>query len=162
MAQPWLIGKIMQELSNTNKTQNLYIYTAALIACNFLTILVTHRYQIKIQHVGMKIRVCCCSLIYRKALQLNVATLADVTVGKIINLISNDVNRFDLAPMHLTQLFIAPIETLVVIVLLYQFVGVTAFFGIGFLVVFVPVQSKLYGFENGTLKLITINFKKGV
>ncbi|RZC38301.1 multidrug resistance-associated protein, partial [Asbolus verrucosus] len=139
MTQPWLIGQLMSKY--TIKTTNeSYIYGTLLILNSFFSVMIGHTYILKIQHLGMKVRIACCSLIYRKALKLNKTTLAETTVGKIVNLLSNDVNRFDFAPMHLFQLLVAPVETIFVIVCLCITVGPTAIAGIVFLVLFVPVQ----------------------
>jgi ATP-binding cassette subfamily C (CFTR/MRP) protein 4 len=46
--------------------------------------------------LGMKVRLACCSLIYKKSLNLDKNNYCnDVTLGQTINLLSNDVRRFD-------------------------------------------------------------------
>ena len=49
--------------------------------------------------VGMNLRTCLISTIYRKALRMNSASKKDSTVGEIVNLMSVDAQRFmDLIP----------------------------------------------------------------
>lgn len=95
-----------------------------------------------IVHLGMKTRIACCSLIYRKALRLSKTALGDTTVGQVVNLLSNDVNRFDNAAMFLHYLWLGPLETLIVGYLTYNELGVSAIIGVACLLLFIPLQSK--------------------
>lgn len=93
-------------------------------------------------HLGMKTRIACCSLIYRKALRLSKTALGDTTVGQVVNLLSNDVNRFDMAVLFVHYLWVGPLETLVVAYLTYQEFGIAAVIGIATLLLVIPFQSK--------------------
>lgn len=77
-----------------------------------------------IQHIGMKVRIAMCNLIYRKALRLNRTALGGTTTGQVVNLISNDVGRLDTSIMHIHVLWVGPIEIAVVAVLMYREVSV--------------------------------------
>lgn len=61
----------------------------------------------------------------------------------MVNLLSNDVNRFDVAVIFAHQLWVGPLETVLVTYLMYQQVGVSAVIGVVFLLMFIPLQSKL-------------------
>ncbi|XP_044268142.1 probable multidrug resistance-associated protein lethal(2)03659 isoform X2 [Tribolium madens] len=141
ISQPWLVGKLMDEILNSTSTKNsYYFYGSSVVLVNFLSVIVGHFYHLKVQHLGMKIRISCCSLIYHKALKISKQVESESKMGKIVNLLSNDVNRFDLAPMHLINLIVAPFETLFVIFSLYATIGTTSITGIIFLTVFMPLQ----------------------
>lgn len=73
-----------------------------------------------VAQLGMKIRVAICSLIYRKTLRLSKSAFGDTTTGQIVNLISNDVARFEQCVQSLHYLWVGPLQTLIITYLMYQ------------------------------------------
>lgn len=71
----------------------------------------------------MRTRVACCSLLYRKSLRLSQASLAETASGQVINLMSNDVRFFDSSLLFVPYIVIAPIQTAVIVYLLYRIIG---------------------------------------
>ncbi|XP_025829254.1 multidrug resistance-associated protein 4-like [Agrilus planipennis] len=92
------------------------------------------------QHLGMQMRVAVCSLIYRKSLKLNQSAFEEVSTGQLVNLLSNDVDRFDSLLLHIHSLWLCPVEIVIIIILIYFHVGFTATLGSIFLVIFLPIQ----------------------
>lgn len=126
-----------------SKTQ-AYVYTIIIVTATLINLLGTHIYTFSLQHLGLKMRVACCSLLYRKILKLNRKALGQITTGEIVNLFSNDVNKFDTAIFQLHNLWLSPLEAVVILYLLYLHVGVTAVVGAVFLALFIPLQGKQY------------------
>lgn len=122
--------------------------------CSALSVLFMHSFMLSNLHEGMKIRVSMCSMIYRKALRLSKNALGDTTVGQVVNLLSNDVGRLDLSVIFLHYLWVGPLETVVVTYLMYREVGVSAVFGVIFLLLFIPLQAYL-GKKTSVLRLKT-------
>jgi len=75
-----------------------------------------------------------------KALRLKVNSLDQTSTGQILNLMSNDVNRFDTSLIYIPFLWIGPLETVIVMYLLWQEVSVSSLLGVTTLVIFIPLQ----------------------
>ncbi|KAJ8929220.1 hypothetical protein NQ314_018099 [Rhamnusium bicolor] len=143
LSQPLLISRFLQfyKPNQTDMTKNeAYIYAGLIVFATFMQILCTHTYLLHVLHLAMKIRVAVCSLIYRKALKLSRSALAETTIGQMVNLLSNDVGRFDFATTHVNFYWLAPLETIVIMYLVYVYVGPTGLTGCGFLLLFIPFQ----------------------
>ena len=90
----------------------------------------------------MKLRVAHCSFIYRKALKLSRKAQGESTIGQMVNLLSNDVNRFDYSAFFIHYFWIGPLQLLVVLYITYTSIGPACFVGAGLIVAFVPLQSE--------------------
>ncbi|CAH1958892.1 unnamed protein product [Acanthoscelides obtectus] len=143
LSQPILIGQLVNYY-DPHQTSITYrqacIYAGSIVLTSFLFVIVYHSYLMSVQHLGMKIRIACCSLVYRKSLRLSKKALRKTTIGQMINLLSNDVNRFDNSFQYFHYLWAAPIETLIIMYLLYYMVGLTGLVGYLLLLLIVPVQ----------------------
>ncbi|XP_061735042.1 ATP-binding cassette sub-family C member 4-like isoform X3 [Nerophis ophidion] len=144
--QAWLLGKVIGYFENPNATSpaavyEAYSYAAGIALSTFWAALLHHLYFYQVQRAGMKIRVAMCHMIYRKALSLNNTALTKTTTGQIVNLLSNDVNRFDEVTLYLHYLWIGPLQTAMVIVLLMYWIGPSCFAGIAIIFVLIPVQT---------------------
>lgn len=145
LSQPLLISNFLKyyEPGNGMTKKEAYVYAGLIIIFALVNVLCVHGYYFCVNHLGMKIRIATCSLIYRKALKLNRTALADTTVGQMVNLMSNDVARFNLSTQYIHNLWVTPIETIVIMYLLYVYVGPTGLTGVIFLVLFIFPQMYL-------------------
>lgn len=144
MTQPLFLGGLIAYYSKANVNINeAYLYAGGVILCSLLNVLIVHPYMLSQLHTGMKMRIAACSMIYRKALRLTKNALGESTAGQVVNLLSNDVARLELSVLFLHYLWVGPIEVIVISVILYQEIGVSTFFGVAFLLLFVPLQSKI-------------------
>ncbi|XP_059619578.1 probable multidrug resistance-associated protein lethal(2)03659 isoform X2 [Phlebotomus argentipes] len=155
VSQPLFLGGLISYYSSSNGvTRDAYLYAGAVVLCSALSVLFMHSFMLSNLHEGMKLRVSMCSMIYRKALRLSKNALGDTTVGQVVNLLSNDVGRLDLSIIFLHYLWVGPLETFVVTYLMYREVGVSAVFGVIFLLLFIPLQAYL-GKKTSVLRLKT-------
>ncbi|CAL7944629.1 unnamed protein product [Xylocopa violacea] len=89
----------------------------------------------------MKVRVACCTLIYRKILKLSNAVLENETsAGQMVNFLSNDVNRLDYALYNMHYLWIGPLQLFVIAYLMYREIGIGAVAGITTFLLSIPLQ----------------------
>ena len=118
-----------------------YLYATGVVAMAGLYTFTHHNYFFEVMHTGMKLRVACCSLLYRKALKLSNTALGQTTVGQMVNLLSNDVNRFDTTVLFNHYLWAGPLQLTIITVLLCQKIGPSALVGAALLIAAVPLQS---------------------
>ncbi|CAH2099614.1 unnamed protein product [Euphydryas editha] len=110
------------------------------IFCSMINVMVQHPFMMGVMHIGMKMRVAVCSLIFRKALKVNLQAMSENRGGLVVNLMANDVNRFDTGPLFVHYLWIGPIETLLMTVYLYREMGMSAVYGALMIIAVVPFQ----------------------
>lgn len=60
--------------------------------------------------------------------------------GHVINLLTTDAQRFDMASLFLVDLVRTPVESLLIIYLMYRQIGVATLIGVAFLLCFIPLQ----------------------
>lgn len=78
-------------------------------------------------------------------LRLNQVSSGDVAGGKLVNLLSNDIARFDYAFMFMHYLWIIPIQVAVVLYFLYDVGGYAPFVGLfGVIILITPLQGELF------------------
>lgn len=80
--------------------------------------------------LGMRGRIAACSVMYRKMLRLSQTALNEAATGKVVNLMSNDVNRFDPALELIHYIWIIPFQMVVVSYFMFMTMGYAAFGGI--------------------------------
>ncbi|GBP63241.1 hypothetical protein EVAR_56622_1 [Eumeta japonica] len=102
--------------------RNAHIHNFVMNALSITTSLILNHLYLSQGGVGMRIRIACCSLIYRKILKLDRTGLSKTESGQVINLMSNDVNRFDMVALFLHYLWVMPIVVPVVCYLVWQHV----------------------------------------
>lgn len=93
-------------------------------------------------HNGMKLRVAVCNLIYKKSLRLSQTALGDTSPGKLVNLLSNDMNRFDLFTILMSAMWGAPVVTLIAAALVWAEAGWAAMYGLTVVFIVVPIMSR--------------------
>uniref|UniRef100_A0A8C7VS14 Multidrug resistance-associated protein 4 n=1 Tax=Oncorhynchus mykiss TaxID=8022 RepID=A0A8C7VS14_ONCMY len=154
--QPVFLGKLIQyfEKYDPNNMDALYEAFGYAAGVSLSTVALTVLQSLYFYHVlrtGMKIRVAMCHMIYKKALCLSSAAMGRTTTGQIVNLLSNDVNRFDEVTTNLHYLWIAPLQAVVVISLLWYEIGPSCLAGVAVLLFLMPLQT-MFGRLFGSLR----------
>ncbi|XP_064615830.1 ATP-binding cassette sub-family C member 4-like, partial [Liolophura sinensis] len=142
VVQPLLLGGLIRYFtpSSTVSQRDAYLYAMGLSLCSITLAILHHPYFFGVQRIGMQIRVACCSLLYKKALRLSNKALGETTTGQIVNLMSNDVNRFDQACLFLHFLWVGPLQAIAVLIILWHELGPACLAGFGVLLLLIPVQ----------------------
>lgn len=141
--QPLLLGRLLQYFRKDNTTldqNDAWIAAAGIVGVSLFSAFNMNQFVYQSFITGMRVRVAMCSIIYRKATKLSQNALGDTAPGKVVNLLSNDVNRFDLVSVFIHSMWSAPLFAFVVGYLLYREVGWAGFVGIGAVFLVVPIQ----------------------
>lgn len=74
-------------------------------------------------------------------MKLSNKAVGESTVGQMVNLLSNDVSRFERFTQYLHYLWLAPLQFSLIVYLSWQSIGNATFVGGSLLLLFVPFQS---------------------
>ncbi|XP_075235731.1 ATP-binding cassette sub-family C member 4-like isoform X2 [Lycorma delicatula] len=127
--------------NSITSVEEAYFAVFGIICSTTLYSILTHHYMASSLRTGMKVRVACVSLVYRKCLKIGRTALGDVSSGQIVNLISNDVSRFEFVAITINYLWSAPLLTCIVAVILYREISWAGLAGILVVVLVVPMLS---------------------
>ncbi|XP_040123204.1 multidrug resistance-associated protein 4-like [Oryx dammah] len=146
VVQPIFLGKMISyvekyHLSDTADLHEAYGYAAGLSACVLVWAVLHHLCFYHMQRVGMRLRVAVGHMIYRKALRLSSSAMRKTTTGQVVNMLSNDVNRFDQVMMFLQYLWVGPLQALAVTALIWMEIGISCLAGMVVLIILLLLQS---------------------
>uniref|UniRef100_A0A674IR63 Cystic fibrosis transmembrane conductance regulator n=1 Tax=Terrapene triunguis TaxID=2587831 RepID=A0A674IR63_9SAUR len=135
--QPLLLGRIIASYDPTNSHERSIAYYLGIGLCLLFIVrtLLLHPAIFGLHHIGMQMRIAMFSLIYKKTLKLSSRVLDKISTGQLISLLSNNLNKFDegLALAHFV--WIAPLQVVLLMGLLLEMLGPSAFCGFGFLII---------------------------
>ncbi|XP_013195349.1 ATP-binding cassette sub-family C member 4 [Amyelois transitella] len=149
--QPQMFGQLLTywSVDSQMSRQSAGLYALAILGLNFLALMCQHHNSLFVMRFSLRIKIACSALLYRKVLRMNQVTLGEVAGGKLVNLLSNDVARFDYAFMFLNNIWVIPIQSAAVLYLLYDAAGYAPFVGLGAAIVLIlPLQVTLMKFTS--------------
>ena len=117
------------------------VLAGVVIVSSWITSFCHHSYYFFCWREAMRMRIATVGLIYDKALRLSIGSLGAMTSGNVFNLAAGDSNRLQFGLMFIPYLLYAPIEAIVILILLMREIGVAALAGwLTFTLVLVPLQ----------------------
>jgi ATP-binding cassette, subfamily C (CFTR/MRP), member 4 len=141
VGQAVTLGYLIQTFASSSSDRNNlgYLYAAILVSLCLVVLLGTHALYFKTWHKGMQYRISAVAAIYAKSLRLpSVGTT--LNSGKVINLATNDVERFLLASVMISFLWWGPVQAIVVLLVGLKIIGPAIIAGYAFLLVIGVVQ----------------------
>ncbi|XP_067141332.1 ATP-binding cassette subfamily C member 4-like [Centruroides vittatus] len=108
---------ILAEYFNNKTYDNIFAYLAAAGVCCFTAVygFIVTELLFRTSRLDMKIRIACSGAVYRKALRLSYSSLGKSSVGQMVNLLSNDVNKFNNCTYLSTYVITGPIQLVITI-----------------------------------------------
>lgn len=143
LTQPIFLGLLLDYFRPGSETtrESAILYATGLVSLSALSAVSINQFMFGSFSNGMKVRLATCSLIYRKSLKLSTTAMGNTSVGKVVNLLSNDVSRFDIVSVFLHSMWLAPLLTVVIGYLLYVEIGIPGLVGILVIAIVTPIQS---------------------
>ncbi|RVE50914.1 hypothetical protein evm_004481 [Chilo suppressalis] len=120
-----------------------YLYAGGIIGLQLIQSSILPPMLLWLLELGLKVRVACGSLIYRKLLRLDLncgGQASEGLTGHVINLLTTDADRFDMAALFLMEFIRAPLESAIIVYLMYRQIGAASLIGVAFIVLFIPLQ----------------------
>ncbi|XP_065919840.1 ATP-binding cassette sub-family C member 4-like [Dysidea avara] len=121
-------------------TRDAYLYAVGMILI-VVCLTFVHGWGFHIAlNTGMQLRIITTGAIYHKALKLSHSTIGQLSIGHIVNLASNDVQRFDLGILFIHEFWIVPLFLPIIIYLLWREVGPSCLVAISIILLQPPLQ----------------------
>ncbi|KAJ3393677.1 hypothetical protein HDU92_007577 [Lobulomyces angularis] len=134
-------------LSENNRNTPVYegiLYVLAMFLLSiFNTVLINYYFQTA-QYIGTQTQTALSTAIYKKSLRLSAASRQDFNAGKVTTVVSTDCFRIQLNLMFINVLWTAPIQILLILIMMVISIGPAAIAGVGLLILLTPVQTVLY------------------
>jgi ATP-binding cassette subfamily C (CFTR/MRP) protein 4 len=127
--------------NNFNKTETCFL-AVAFVVVEFTGNLYTNNFILKLEAIGIKMRTGLTSLIYRKVLKMNLSQLDNISVGKIITLITRDVNEFEISVSYTTYMWCDFLRFLITCYVVYVEIGYLVTILVGLFCIIMLIQGK--------------------
>ncbi|KAL2917874.1 hypothetical protein HK105_202747 [Polyrhizophydium stewartii] len=153
MAAPYVVKEVINFVSNSKHAQRLGItlpdlgqgigYAVLLFVLQLSATTLQNRFFFEALCVGVASRVALANLVYNKAMRLSSASRQIFSSGKVTNLISTDVQRFEQFIAFLPTIITATIQIIVTTILLIIQIGPAALAGVAVIALYVPFQNTI-------------------
>ena len=144
------------EAAGCVEKSTMYRYAILLAAASILQNFCTAHAEFALQKVGISVRNSLMCALYRKVLRLSPKGLQAESTGRIVTLMSNDVNKLQELFAMIHNLWAAPIFIVASFVLLYDVLEWSAFIGFACIIVAAPftfiVAMTLFKIRRGLTK----------
>lgn len=120
--------------------QKAIIAAVILIISSFVFAFSRHPAFVLCLRVANNVRSALTVMIYRKVLKLSKSSFEQTDIGQILNILANDLNRFEDVGWQLPYILIGPTMSVVVVYISYKYLGVACVGGLVILILFIPFQ----------------------
>jgi ATP-binding cassette subfamily C (CFTR/MRP) protein 4 len=145
--QPLLIGLVVNSFSksgfdNEAARKTAYLAAAGICLSSVFETFGRNHYQLLVRRVALNCRSSLTILVYKKILRLSMSSFDNTSVGQVLNILANDFNRFDELGHVLIYILIAPIQSAIVmcIMWIYTDLSFACVGGMVILFMFIPFQ----------------------
>lgn len=142
--QPICLGRLVAYFAPTKHQKytllEAYAYATGIVLSTIFMVCGYNPYAFYALNVANKIRAACSGLIYQKSLKILKCSAEEGLNGKIINILTSDMARFDTVLAVFPNLWVGPCHTVLFLVVIYMEIGVSGIIGIACLFAYAPMQ----------------------
>lgn len=138
----FFLNQTIAALSDPNETkQNTYLWALGMILCiigcfyNF-----AHSFYHPMR-ASIQLKMAVIMIIYKKINRVSLWSLQQISLGKVVNLVANDVNVFEVGVYFICLLCLIPAIYIGSAILLWSFFGPPCLVGIGYVILTQPINS---------------------
>ncbi|XP_065334956.1 ABC transporter C family member 8-like isoform X2 [Cloeon dipterum] len=141
--QPVLLGKLLQLFGSevTVRHNEAATIVAALISTLVLNILYMSHYSFLCYHAGLRMKSATSAILYKKLLKTDITEMQRSKSGKMINIFSSDVGKFDQMLYYAHLMWSSLTLGVITSVLIVREIGFDGLFGVAVVLVVCPIQS---------------------
>lgn len=145
LIQPLCLGQLVEYFAQKKGEEKItlgeaYAYATGIVITTAFMLSTFHPYMFYALNGSCKLRVACGGLIYKKALKILRASAEEGQNGKIINILSSDLARFELAFAFLHDIWDGPFEMILFLIVIYWQISWAGVIGVVFMLAFIPLQ----------------------
>jgi len=144
--QAIVLGKIIRYFlgeydDSTRLLDNGYFMSLELVLCGIFVMMIHHHAFYLAWRSGLQMRVALTGVIYDKAVNLSLRSLADVSVGHVVNLSAQDVEGFQLFGCFFHFLYQPIFEASMILYFGIQEIGMSFLAGFAIILLLIPLQA---------------------
>ena len=148
LSQPFLVERIVRYLSQSEQTEeSMRLTQSEALTAAVLLIVITgiftsmrHYFFLVGFNLGMRVRAGLTVLIYKKILKMSKSSDIQTNAGQVLNVIANDLWRFEEVSCQFYSVLAGPIMLAVVLWSTYTSFGSACFGGFIVMILFIPFQ----------------------
>ncbi|XP_077285787.1 multidrug resistance-associated protein 1-like [Arctopsyche grandis] len=137
---PQILRLLISFIENKEHMWKGFFYTGLLLGISIVQLVIFSQYFHRMILVGIRIRTALISAIYRKTLQLSNNERKESDVGKIVNLMSVDAQRFMDLITNLNLIWSTPFQISLSLYFLWQILGPSVLAGLAVMLILIPVN----------------------
>lgn len=151
LSQPFMLEAIIRYLKQPItaspddpgyvSSQYAQIMSALLVMSSFVLQITRHYGWFLCSKSGNNIRTAVTAMLYKKVLRMSKSSSQQAEMGQVINVIANDLTRFEDLSWNIHAIPLAPIMTALVIWFTYNLIQESCFVGLAVIVLLLPIQA---------------------
>ncbi|XP_065205456.1 multidrug resistance-associated protein 1-like isoform X2 [Planococcus citri] len=138
---PQILSSLIDFMGSNQPMWRGYMFAVLLFIIAIIQTILSAQYQQIMYTIGLQIRTCLISIIYKKALSVSNGARRDFTVGEMVNLMSVDAYRFVDLFSFSYLLISTPVQIILSIYFLWQILGPSVLAGLSVMMVSILVNS---------------------